>query len=67
MATYEIQRRRERHWHTNWEVSLLFKPSGCVEELRTIVKRLRHGFEEHPAWTNVFRVECQTQGAGRPK
>jgi hypothetical protein len=48
-------------------VSLLFSPSRCLEELRPLVKRLGHGSEQHPAWTNVFRVECQTQGAGRPR
>ena len=48
-------------------VSLLFNPSRCVEELRPFVKRLGHGSEEHPAWTSVFRVECQTHGAGRPR
>ena len=25
------------------------------------------GSEGHPAWTNVFRVEFQTQGGGRPR
>jgi hypothetical protein len=50
-----------------WRVlSLLFNPSRCLEELRPFGKRLGHGSEQHPAWTNVFRVECQTQGAGRP-
>jgi hypothetical protein len=47
--------------------SLLFNPSRCVEELRSLVKRLGHGSEQHPAWTHVFRVECQTHGAGRPR
>jgi hypothetical protein len=48
-------------------LSLLFNPSRCLEELRPFVKRLGHGSEQHPAWTNVFRVECQTQGARRPR
>jgi hypothetical protein len=46
---------------------LLFNPSGCVEELRLFVKRLGHGSEQHPAWTRVLGVDCQTQGAGRPR
>ena len=48
-------------------LSLLFNPSRCVEELRPFVKRLDHGSEEHPAWTSVFRVECQTHGVGKPR
>jgi hypothetical protein len=48
-------------------LSLPFNPSTYLEELPPFVKRLGHGSEQHPAWTNVFRVECQTQGARRPR
>ena len=45
-------------------VSLPLNPSRCSEDrLRPFVV----GSEGHPAWTQVFRVEFQTQGGGRRK
>jgi hypothetical protein len=45
-------------------LSLPLNPSRCSEDwLRPFVL----GSEGHPAWTNVFRVEFQTQGGGRPR
>jgi hypothetical protein len=45
-------------------LSLTLNPSRCSEDwLRPFVR----GSEGHPAWTNVFRVEFQTQGGGRPR
>ena len=43
---------------------LPLNPSRCSEDwLRPFVL----GSEGHPAWTQVFRVEFQTQGGGRPR
>jgi hypothetical protein len=35
-------------------LSLLFNTSRCLEELRSFVKRLGHGSEQHLACTHVF-------------